>query len=346
MGKIIGLTYDLKTDWVLNENDPKDLNAEFDSPYVVDAVVKALESGGHKVKRIGNVRSLLRQIDNLNVDIVMNLCEGYLGRNRESQVPLLLEMYSIPFIGSDALSQAITLDKSVAKQIFIAEGVPTPRYFKARSSDNLQQLNKIGFPLIVKTCHEGTSKGISDKSRVEDLASLKRQVDLINKTYNQPALVEEFIKGKEFTVAVLGNEHPRAMPVIQTTIDGQLDLGDKFYTFERVQNANTIRYICPAQISAELEKKIREIAVRAYQAIGCRDMARIDFRVDEKGNPYVLEINPLPSFSREDVFNIFPKVIHSTYEEIINYIVNLALERHGLLDSKIIIKNETLVKIS
>lgn len=331
MGKMIGLTYDLKTDRIRRDNDPIDINAEFDQPATIDRIALALERGGHTVKRIGNVHNLLAQIDSLDVDMVFNICEGAGGRNRESQVPVLLEMKGIPFVGSDGLTLGMTLDKAVAKKMFQAEEIPTARHFVAKDTRHLERLNTIGFPLIVKTLHEGTSKGLSKNSRVEDWGGLKQQVHLINTVYHQPALVEEFIRGTEFTVVVLGNDAPQAMPVIQYGINGNFHLGDEFYTFERVSLKN-VQYICPAKISDHLAKKLQELAVRVYQCVGCRDFGRVDFRVDEEGSPYVLEINPLPSLDPEDTFGSFLPVIGSSYDVVLNRILNFALRRYGLLD--------------
>ena len=343
MKKIVGLTYDLKTDWVSNPDDPVDASAELDSPATMERITAALTNNGYTVKKIGNARKLLKLIhsDQLDVDFVFNICEGYQGRNRESEVPLLLEMHGVPFVGSDALTMGISLDKVAAKKCFIAEGVSTPRYFCATQMDNLEKINKIGFPLIVKTRHEGTSKGLTKSSRVEDTASLKRQVDIINKKYHQPALVEEFVKGSEFTVAVLGNDNPQAMPVVQICIDGKTNLGDEFFTFDRVIiKEATVKYVCPAEISEKLTKEMQDLAVRAYQAIDCRDFGRVDFRVDEKGKPYVLEINPLPSLAEKDVFNIFPYAIGSSYDETINRVVNFALERYTVNKKDVDSKNK------
>ncbi|MBI5416217.1 MAG: ATP-grasp domain-containing protein [Candidatus Omnitrophica bacterium] len=333
MGKIIGLTYDLKADWVGKPGDPPDINAELDKPQTIERVVQAFESAGHQVKKIGNLKNLLSRLDHLGVDIVFNICEGTSGRNRESQVPLLLEWKGIPYVGSDALTLGITLDKAVAKKMFMSEGIPTARFFAAAATEGLEKLNTIGYPLIVKTIHEGSSKGISRDSRVENLEALKRQVHLINTVYKQPALVEEFICGTEFTVAVLGNNPAQAMPVVQVSIDGDVNLGDEFYTFERISSSN-LRYVCPAKISDGLTRQIQEIAVRAYTCVGCRDFGRVDFRVDTKGNPYVLEINPLPSLDPQDSFNIFPQVLGSTYDATLNKVLDFALQRYGLSDVK------------
>ncbi len=333
MGKIIGLTYDLKSDWIPSPDDPVDANAEWDKPGTIERIQEALEKGGHTTKKIGNVQNLLDQIDQLDVDIVLNICEGYKGRNRESQVPLILEMKGIPFVGSDALTLGITLDKVMAKKIFVAEEIPTPRFFVANSLENLDQLEEkynLTYPLIVKTRHEGTSKGLTENSRVEDLKSLKREVEIVLTRYHQTALVEEFIRGTECTVPVLGNKNPQAMPVAQICIDGKVELRDKFFTFDMVAY-DGLKYLYPAQFSSLLIKKLQDLAISAYSAVECLDFGRVDFRVDEQGNPYVLEINPLPSLAEADVFNIFPQLIGSNYDETINKILGFALERYGML---------------
>jgi D-alanine-D-alanine ligase len=337
MGKIIGLTYNLKSDWKFSPDDPVDAAAELDGIATVESIERALKKGGHAVKRIGNGQNLLKQLPGLDVDIVFNICEGFHGRNRESEVPVILEMHQIPFVGADGLTLAVTLDKVVAKKCFVADGVPTAKFFRAHSGDDLKKLNTAGFPLIVKTSQEGTSKGLTSASRVENFHELKKQVDLINTVYKQPALVEEFISGTEFTVPVLGNKNPQAMPVVQYCMNGSLDLGDQFYTYQHVVE-KSVEYLCPAKIPASFAKKLKEIAIAAYKSVDCRDFGRVDFRVDRNGNPYVLEINPLPNLSEEEVFGMFPKVIGSTYAKVINQIVEYALERYGLT------KEETLVK--
>ncbi|MFA5059464.1 MAG: ATP-grasp domain-containing protein [Candidatus Omnitrophota bacterium] len=335
MKKIIGLTYDLKQDWTPDAGDPPDANAEHDSSATVDSITQAFESAGHTVRKIGNIFNLLKTIDQLNVDIVFNIAEGRFGRNRESQVPVLLETKRIPFVGSDGLALGITLDKVMAKRVFIAEGIPTPKFFEARNCENLKKQNRIGFPLIVKPSCEGTSKGLTENAKVHDFKGLKRQVELVTTQYKQPALVEEFIRGSEYTVAVLGNEHPQAMPVVQINIDGKKDLGDVFFTSDRVSlRKDTVEYICPAQISKKLSSQMQELAVRAFKALGCYDFARIDFRVDKKGKPFMLEVNPLPSLSQEDAFFFIAQARGITYNDIVNEILGFGLSRHGLTNGK------------
>jgi len=327
--KTVGLTYDLKTDYQFKEGDPPDANAEFDHPSTIDVIASAIEANGFKVKKIGNAPRLLEQIDNLDVDIVFNISEGVGGRNRESQVPVLLEMAGIPFVGSDALTLGMTLDKIMAKKIFISEGISTPKFFEIKTLDSLKDADHLKFPLIVKPRFEGSSKGLSDSSSVADMEALKKQAGMIVDTYKQPALVEEFISGQEFTVAVVSNNPAEAFPVVQVEIDGSVNLGDKFYTFARIAS-DRLKYVCPARISDDLTKEIQDMAVRAYDSVDCLDFGRVDFRVDKFGRPYVLEINPLPSLSTEDVFQLIADVIGITYPKMIGRILGCALKRYGL----------------
>ena len=330
MKKVVGLAYDLKTEYTFKDNDPPDANAEFDHPLTVDLIGKTLESLGYTVVKIGNVDSLLKMIDTLKVDIVFNIAEGASGRNRESQVPLILEMKGIPFVGSDALTLGISLDKVMAKKILIAEGIPTPKFFETDDPlNNIAKINKVKFPLIVKPRSEGSSKGLSEKSRVETVEELRTQIGHIVKTYNQPALVEEFILGFEFTVAIIGNEFPEVLPPVQIKIDGKLKLGDKFYTFTRI-HSNRLEYVCANKIPKALEQKLKDLALRTYRAIDCRDFGRVDFRVDADNNPYVLEINPLPSLSEEDVFMCIANYLKVPYAEMIRRILDAAFARYGM----------------
>lgn len=330
MGKIIGLTYDLKTDYKFKEGDPPDANAEFDHPTTIDVIARGIESLGHKVVRIGNVDNLLKKIDSLKVDIVFNISEGISGRNRESQVPIILEMMRIPFVGSDGLTLGLSLDKAMTKKILISENIPTPKFFETDDpADNVAKLKNLKFPLIVKPRYEGSSKGLSEKSRVENIDELRGQIGYIVKTYKQSALVEEFIRGAEYTVALIGNNPVEILPPVQIKIDGRLKLGDKFYTFARI-HSDRLEYVCPDTIDKALKEKLTSLALKTYKAIDTRDFGRVDFRVDDEGNPYVLEINPLPSLSSEDVFMCIANYLKVPYSEMLRRILDAAFIRYGL----------------
>lgn len=324
----IGMTYNSKTEYVLKPEDPPDMNAEFDHDDTINVIEQALISNGHEVIRIGNAQQLLERTSKLDVDIVFNFAEGYFGRNRESQVPILLEMMQVPYVGADGLTLGLTLDKVLTKKVLLAEGIPTPRYFEITDVSSLDSID-LKFPLIVKLRCEGSSKGLSDRSLVDTLDALKRQVNWLLETYKQSSVfVEEFIEGSEFTVAIIGNEKLQVYPVIQIQLDGQMDLGRKFFTFSYLRRGSD--YICPAPIPEALRKRMQDLAVQTYRAVDCRDFGRVDFRVDAAGNPYVLEINPLPSLSIEDVFNFIAKNEGVPYAQIINRVLEASVQRCGL----------------
>jgi len=324
----VGITYNVKSEVVLRPGDPPDLNAEFDHEETIQHLERALRETGHEVVRIGNARRLIEQKDRLAVDIVFNIAEGDEGRNRESQVPILLEMMRIPFVGADGLTLGLTLDKVLTKKVLIAEGIPTPRYEEVDEPEDLEGA-RLRYPLIVKLRCEGSSKGLSDQSLVNSPAELHRQVTWLRRTYRGASIfIEEFIEGEEFTVAMIGNDQPEVYPVVQIMLDGQTSLGRKFFTFAYLRSGAD--YVCPAPIPDALAGRLQELALATYRVVGCRDFGRVDFRVDRAGHPYVLEINPLPSLSTEDVFNFVAKTKGMTHGDIINQILDTAVARCGL----------------
>jgi D-alanine-D-alanine ligase len=264
-------------------------------------------------------------------DVVRSLnaiAEGVRGRNRKSQVPSILELFDIPYAGSDALTMGVTLDKALAKTVVGRAGIPTPAFLQAASLDDLSRF-ALRFPVIVKPGGEGTSKGISAASLVRDAAQLRERTAWVLDAYRQPALVEEFVAGREFTVAVIGNEPAEVLPPVQIYINGSGDLGDEFYTHERVTNGE-VRYVCPAPASAQLLEQLQETAATAYTALGCRDLARLDFRVDRDGTPYFLECNPLPHLGRSDVFPLVAGAAGLTYDQLLVRILDHACRRNGV----------------
>ena len=328
---IIGFTYDAKADYKLLPGEPADKYSEFDTEETISEIEGALRSGGYEVARIGNARSLLEKIrEGVSWDIVFNIAEGVSGRNRESQVPAILEMYGIAYTGSDALAMGITLDKAVAKMILAYHGLSTPLFVEASSEKDLKDF-RLKFPVIVKPSREGTSKGISSDSVANDLKGVRDRVDHIVNTYGQPALVEEFISGQEFTVAVIGNDPPEVLPPVQISLQGKADLGDEFYTHTRAELGNgEIEYICPSKAPKNLLKKIEALALNSYRAIGCRDLGRIDIRVDRKGVPYFLECNPLPHLGGVDVFPLVARASGRTHNSIIVDILEHGMKRYGI----------------
>lgn len=329
----IAFTYDAKAGYELKPGDPPDKYAEFDKEETILQVESALKSGGYEVERINGVKKLIGKINSgERWDAVFNICEGTEGRNREGWVPAVLEIYGIPYIGSDVLTMGIALDKILSKKLADYCGIKTPDYVCVNRPEEIEKNMKWikeHLPVIVKPSHEGTSKGLSQKSLCRNFEEARERIGSVVRDYSQPALVEKFIKGYEFTVAVVGNGEPEVFPPVQVAISGKEDLGEDFYTYERVISPE-IDYFCPAKISAKLDAQLRRMALDAYNALECRDFGRVDMRVDYEMTPYFLELNPLPNIGLEDVFPLIAQVTGRTYEEIICLVVESGLKRLGL----------------
>ena len=262
------------------------------------------------------------------IDIVFNLSTGIRGESRQSQVPALLEMVGIPYVGSGVLAHSLALDKPTAKIIFKYYGISTPDFEIINEySDNIT--SNLRFPLIAKPSSEGSGIGIYKESLVYNLNELKKQIkNLINK-YNQPILVEEFIEGREFTVGILGNKPDiKVLPPLEINFDDVPEEYGRFNTFEvKSKYWQLAQYYCPPDISDVLRSKIEKIALDSYIALECRDFARVDIRVrDDK--PYILEINTLPGL--EDNYSDFPRMARAAgieYPELINRLLDIAKKR-------------------
>lgn len=324
MGLLVGLTFDVKSH-ELSSVSPRDLWAEHDSKETIFAVEEALNSGGNSVEPIGSSKQLLAKLNSLKCDIVFNMAEGISGRNRESEVPILLDLVDIPYTGSDALALSAALDKIISKKIFMHHNIPTPKYFECAGYGRIAFPKGFNFPLIVKPRYEGSAKGIGPDSVVRDTTSLEKQVNKIIKRYRQPALVEEFIDGWEFTVGIIGNGNPVILPAVQRHLEKKTGLSSHI-----LMTKQGLKYRDLLDIDAELEKRIKKFALEAFEGLECRDFARIDFRVNMEKQIYALEINPLPSLARDDYFAMVAELMGISYERMINMIFKAALDRCGL----------------
>ncbi len=326
----VGITYNLKKDFSRQENQPNDLFEEFDVEETIDAIRGVLIRDGHEVMKLGGGTGLIDRLRASTVDIVFNIAEGLRGRNREGHIPSLLEFLNIPYTGSDPLTLSLTLDKSMAKRVVMSAGVPTPRFKKVKRVEELEEVN-LSYPLFVKLGDEGSSKGVRLDSKVKDPRSLEEKVRWLLETYGPPLLVEEFVKGPEFTVGILGNAHPSVLGVMLIEIKGR-PVDEAIYSLEiKREWEEKVAYHCPPPIDPDLQKRIEEVALQAYQVLDCRDVSRVDIRVGEDGVPYFLEINPLPGLS--PVYGDLPimaKRMGWGYDELVRTIFHHALKRYGL----------------
>ena len=233
-----------------------------------------------------------RALNASNVDVVFNIAEGMTGRNREAQVPSLCELLGVPYTGSDSATLSICLDKALAKRLLV--DVDTPA-FQVLSTGR-EKLRALRFPVIVKPNQEGTSKGISGKSVCDDEAQLRQRARELIERYGQPALVEEYIAGREFTVGLLGERRPRVLPPMEVVFLTQRERPVYDYACKQEWQRH-VRYECPASLSKEELRAIERTCRTTFMTLGCRDVARIDLRLTPEGRVYVIEVNPLPGLT-------------------------------------------------
>lgn len=290
----IGLTYNLK------RIDPKvtgrDVEAEFDPPSTIEALAGALRTLGHEIVEIEATPEFLTVFQSLDVDLVFNIAEGIKGRNREAQVPAILDLLGIPYTGSDPTTLAVALDKGLAKRLVRQEGIPTADFFLMMTGDEPIPA-RLSFPLIAKPVAEGSSKGIVTASVVRDEVQLRGKVREILAKYDQPAIIEAYLPGREFTVAILGDENPRALPPMEILFsDTAGDL--PVYSFTNKLSADgTVNYKTPADVDPALGEELADVALRSFLTLGCRDVARVDLRCDGDGRVNFMECNPLPGMT-------------------------------------------------
>jgi D-alanine-D-alanine ligase len=327
----IGLVYDLFEDYPWIEGEAPDADAEFEPEDTVLALEEAVRRIGFEPVRIGTAQALLDGIDALDVDVAINIAEGARSRNREGYVPTLLEMAGIPFLGSDALTLSLSLDKAWTKDLAQAAGIPTPPYRCYRSADAIDPEDfPAPFPLFVKPRGEGTAKGITPSSRVSTFEALREQVAWCTATYRQDAIVEAFITGGgEFTVAVIGNDPPRALPVLQRAVEKETRIG--LHALERKGLPEVAYdYVVEGSLDASLEEELHRLSLAVYEKLMCRDFARIDFRVDAAGQPWFIEINPLPTFAPDGTFAVIAELMGLSYSEFLSDVLQIGLRRLGL----------------
>ncbi len=318
----------------------RDEFAEWDSPTTIAAVETALSRIG-KVVRIEATEDFPERLRQARPDIVFNIAEGFRGVNREAQVPAICEFFGIPYSGSDPFTLTLCLDKARTKETLTFHGIATPRFAVVRNVDDLRAATgDLSFPLFVKPLHEGSSKGITDGNLCWDRPHLARQTQFLLENYNQPVLVEEYLPGKEFTCAVLGNgDEATVLPLVGMNFEslpkGALPIYsfDAKFVWDRPESPLNI-FQCPARITKELQASIERVTLDAFRVLGCRDWARIDVRLDAAGNPNVLEVNPLPGILPDPADNsCLPKAARAAgigYDELIQSCLKYAAARQGV----------------
>jgi D-alanine-D-alanine ligase len=298
-------------------------------------VYEALKSAGYWVTLLPlgeNLFEFFERIKREEIDVVINLCEGYLNQSRfEPSIAAVYEMLDLPFTGNDSLALAICQDKFKTKAILRALGLPTPHGQLVSSPE--EKIN-LPFPLIVKPACEDASVGINLNSVVDNEEALRLRIEEIVKKYQQPALVEEFIDGREFNVALLGIEGQgvQALPVSEIDFSSLPENTPRICCYEAKWFEDHELYqatppVCPARINDRLRRKLQSLAVAAFKAMGCRDYARVDLRLSSRGEPYILEVNPNPDISLNAGYARALRAASLPYHKFWEIMINNALER-------------------
>ena len=317
-----------------DESKPLDYFSEFDSVETIDAIIGVLKNRGHSVEFVDVEYShFLSYFRENRVDIVFNIAEGKCGKFRESEVPAVLDYLNIPYTGSNTFSLALALNKAITKKILKAENIPTPNFQVFSKLDKQLDL-RLRFPVIVKPNREGSAKGISLSNVVNNKEELNKKVGEVIGTYNQEALVEEFIEGRELTVGILENGKAVTLPILEIDFSSCSRSGEYFYSWrmKEYQGNEELGLVptfhCPARLDRDTEELVKNVALRTHRAIGCLDISRTDIRLSKDNVPYVLEINPLPGLNpKESNFPIMAYAAGMKYEDVIDSILMSAWKR-------------------
>lgn len=322
----IALCYDLKPDYLAAGFSPEDV-LEFDEEETIAALEDALREHGHAVERVGRGVELAKLLAaGRRWDLVFNFAEGVRGRSREAQVPAVCELFDQPYTFSDPLTCALTLDKPLAKRLVRDSGLPTPPFAVVERPEEADGV-ALDPPLFVKPAAEGSSKGVTERSRVETREELPGACAELIRAFRQPVLVERYLPGREMTVGIVGNgDDARVVGVMEVLhIQGSGD----YTALHKKEWETRMRYqLLDGEPVAE---RAREVALGAYRALSCRDVARVDLRCDDSGEPCFLEVNPLPGLhpTYSDL-PILSRLAGIPYPELLGQIVEASARRWGL----------------
>ena len=321
-GLRVGIACNIKT------NHDTEEQAEFDEPETIAAIDNALKSAGFETVILEATDNFPQTLTIEKPDIVFNIAEGKTGRNREAQVPAILEYYDIPYTGSDAATLSIALDKALTKQIVKNSGVETPDFFVIKNGDSDFPVD-IRFPVLVKPNAEGSSKGISDTCVAEDSAALAELIREMGSEYEQDLLVEQYIDGREFTVGLIGNGSETLVFEPMEIIYRKRRGAYKIYSYNVKTNYKEyISYECPPQLSEDLKTQMMSAARTAYETLRGLDFARVDFRLSADEKIFFIEINPLPGLAPGySDYIMLAQFNGIEYDELIAKILHSALKR-------------------
>ncbi|MCX6223305.1 MAG: D-alanine--D-alanine ligase [Bacteroidia bacterium] len=320
----IGITYDLREDYLLMGFSEEDA-AEFDTFETIAGIENALHNLGHQTERIGHLRSLMEALlAGRRWDMVFNICEGFYGIGREAQVPALLDAFTIPYVFSNPLVLSLTLDKGMTKRIIRDAGIPTADFAVVTMPGDIPKVS-LPYPLFVKPVAEGTGKGISGESIINDPEALNTRCLYLLDRFHQPVLVETYLGGREFTVGITGTDAQSAVTgVMEVLLTDKAEPGVYSYT-----NKEEWRERCRYELAGgEMAAACEKVALAAWIVLHCEDGGRVDLRCDSNGMPNFIEVNPLagmnPTYSDLPMLSRMNGI---SYTELIQRIMFSAIKK-------------------
>lgn len=317
---------------------------EGDEFKTIKALGTAIESNGHTVTYLKIDKNIYHNLEakKQNIDLLFNFAEGIgIGSDREAQIPMLAEILGIKHTGPGPLSAALILNKSRAKEIWKANRVKTAKWQLFTNLDD-KLIKDLAFPLIVKPNSEGSGIGIKSNSIVKNQKELSSAIATILDKYHQPALVEEFLPGREFTVAIIGNgKDAFTLPIVEVNFEAfpkdvpHVDTFEAKFVYGATGVAEmTKTEFCPAPVTDKLAKEINQAAMSAYHTIDCLDFGRIDLRMGADGKVYVMEINHPPGLMSDEnessFFTIAGRAAGFTFPQMMGKILDAAISRLGI----------------
>lgn len=321
----VGITYDLRDVW-LQAGYSETETAEFDRLDTIESIADALDALGYEPVPIGHLQQLAaRLVAGERWDLVFNICEGMHGWGREAQVPALLDAYQVPYVFSDPLVCSLSLHKGLTKDVLRAAGVATPDFVVVAEPGSVRNI-KLPFPLFAKPVAEGTGKGVSAASKINNADELQSVCRNLLKKHRQPVLVERFLPGREFTVGILGTAR-KASAIATLEIDLLPGADAEVYSYRnKEQCEELVKY--RLLDDPRLRRRVESMALRAWRVLGCRDAGRIDVRLDDKGIANFIEVNPLAGLHPEHSdLPIMATMIGMDYVSLIGGIMNSAKVR-------------------
>ncbi len=315
----IGIIYDRIEDYK-HIDGPEDRFDEFEPTSTIEAMKDAVKKAGHSPVDIGSPHNLLSPPD---IDLAWNIAEGYGTRNREAWAPVLLEIHDIPVLGSDAATLSVSLDKHLSRLIARSSGIPVAWGESVSKPEEMQEVSVPAYPLLLKPRFEGTAKGINPNSIVNNREELDKKVPELIKTYDQDVLIEQFLPGAEFTCLAVGSPL-RCLPVIQRSVDRESRLG--VHALAGVGEVSEGDQILPGLLDDELEQLLISQSLKMCRDMKVRHFARIDFKMDEFGQPFFMEINPLPTFAVDSTFAVIAEMEGKSYISFLADLLNESIE--------------------